>query len=92
MPIALYDEAGLGPSLDDDLTDPECLSARQGLRFLLVIPQGEFVVQGQEGNVGQGQHGAIGLLRRLLAFPQAWPVVVVEGDLHAGRPVLGQLL
>ncbi|MNC11674.1 hypothetical protein D3C75_593770 [compost metagenome] len=58
----------------------------------MVAPQGKFVVQGQEGDVGQGQHGAIGLLRRLFVFPQPWAVVVVKRDLHAGSPALGQLL
>ncbi|MNG16904.1 hypothetical protein D3C84_1008520 [compost metagenome] len=92
MPLALYYEAGCGPAFDDDLADPERLSTRHNLSLLAVAPQGEFVVQGQEGDVGEGQHGTVGLLRRLLAFPQPWPEVVVKGDLHPLGPTQGQLL
>ncbi|MNJ61205.1 hypothetical protein D3C77_569830 [compost metagenome] len=68
------------------------MGTRHHLGLLAVTPQGKFVVQGQEGEVGQGQNGAIDPLCGLLVFPQPWPEVVVKGDLYTLGSTQGHLL
>jgi hypothetical protein len=46
-------------------------------------PQGVFIVERQEGDVGALQHLLIDLLRLFAAGPQARAVVVIENDLAA---------
>ena len=84
------DEAGLGAALDDDLVHAEGPGPGQALVFIAVAPERHVVIQGQEGEIGQGQHGAIGLLRGFPALPQARAIVVVKGDPDAGGAAVGQ--
>lgn len=81
-PLFLHAEhqAGLCAAFDNDLADAERLRACHHLFNRLRAPQQRFVIQRQEGDVGAGQHLAVGLLRFLTAWPQARTVVVVEDD------------
>nr|ABB04498.1 unknown [Serratia marcescens] len=83
LPLQIEHQTGIRAAFDNDLAYAERLRARHYLFNRLLAPQQFFVIQRQKGDVGAGQHLAVGLLSFLTAWPQTRAVVVVEDHLFS---------
>ena len=59
------------------------MGAGNHFRNRLLAPQRVFVIEGQERDVGAGQHLLINPLRLLFAAPQARTIVIIKDNLAA---------
>ena len=76
-------QARLRPALDHHFADPGSLRPGDDLINRFFAPQGVFIIQRQEGDIGAFEHLLVDLLRLFAAGPQTWTVVVIENHLTA---------
>ena len=83
-------QAGVCAALNHHFFNAGGVGAGNHFRNRLLAPQRVFVIEGQERDVGAGQHLLINPLRLLFAAPQTRTIVIIKDNLAAVRPAFPQ--